>query len=529
MKHSSKKGLKQKEHSRGAASGSVGGSSSSNFKGKEARLPKVPDTAEECTLAFPDLRIVDKNKLHCYSSILSKSKEEMIGMDDLDNLQLELETLLSAVSVRIRDLQGEIVTLTNTDERIKDKKGKLTAGKTMLTKKVDDKSVVKVSKPVKDTKLTITSAVPPIKTKSKSVPPGVDQDVLPENILPDPAVVTDQTKVVVPKNDTPNKFWAYVEAYCSEITADDVKYLEDLIASCEKDAEMMKIPPLGKHYTLRWAEEDLAEERDASAVVKLKRKSTDSSNITINNNSGSGDNQLSSNNNSSSTGASGPKELLKKAEKLCARERIPGPLTQRLISALLEENINITPLQDSGNKLKVEKQSSVVPDQDENPAKRQKLDSSSNATVVDSKGENAVPNYVKKLPLYHTSVCFERRIRRGLEAAGFLDSQQPQEENDEILKEIKKCQEELRNCALHNIGQLKHVLKLAQAEVARNQVRKKLRQTDAEIVEIYRRMAAAKLKKKQVTKKEREQAWKVLKDRETWQKHFESLPSGLLT
>lgn len=34
------------------------------------------------------------------------------------------------------------------------------------------------------------------------------------------------------------------------------------------------------------------------------------------------------------------------------RERIPGPLTQRLISALLEENINITPLQDSGNKLK---------------------------------------------------------------------------------------------------------------------------------------------------------------------------------
>lgn len=56
-----------------------------------------------------------------------------------------------------------------------------------------------------------------------------------------------------------------------------------------------------------------------------------------------------------------------------------------------------------------------------------------------------------------------------------------QEENDEILKEIKKCQEELRNCALHNISQLKHVLKLAQAEVARNQVRKKLRQTDAEV------------------------------------------------
>lgn len=37
-------------------------------------------------------------------------------------------------------------------------------------------------------------------------------------------------------------------------------------------------------------------------------------------------------------------------------------------------------------------------------------------------GENIVPAYLKKLPLYHTSACFERRVRKELEAAGLLDT-----------------------------------------------------------------------------------------------------------
>lgn len=55
---------------------------------------------------------------------MNRTKEEGVGMEDLDKLQLELETLLSAVAVRIRELNNEITTLSTAEER-KDKKGKL--------------------------------------------------------------------------------------------------------------------------------------------------------------------------------------------------------------------------------------------------------------------------------------------------------------------------------------------------------------------------------------------------------------------
>ena len=76
--------------------------------------------------------------------------------------------------------------------------------------------------------------------------------------------------VRVPKNVTPNRFWAMVEPYCAEITPDDIKYLEDQIKNCEDVTEYMKIPALGKPYAEKWAEEDLlSEQRDGSFTFHL--------------------------------------------------------------------------------------------------------------------------------------------------------------------------------------------------------------------------------------------------------------------
>lgn len=60
----------------------------------------------------------------------------------------------------------------------------------------------------------------------------------------------------------PDKFWASVEPYCRPITGDDINYLKDLIRTREEErvSDLYNIPPLGKHYTIRWAEEDGVEQ-----------------------------------------------------------------------------------------------------------------------------------------------------------------------------------------------------------------------------------------------------------------------------
>lgn len=63
------------------------------------------------------------HSIYCVFTVLGRTKEEGIVMDDLDRLQLELETLLSGVAVRIRDLNNEISTLNIAERR--DKKIKL--------------------------------------------------------------------------------------------------------------------------------------------------------------------------------------------------------------------------------------------------------------------------------------------------------------------------------------------------------------------------------------------------------------------
>lgn len=65
----------------------------------------------------------------------------------------------------------------------------------------------------------------------------------------------------MPKNITPGRFWAMVEPYCSEITREDLRFLEDQIKFCEDIGDVMKIPPLGRYYGEKWDEEDLGAEQ----------------------------------------------------------------------------------------------------------------------------------------------------------------------------------------------------------------------------------------------------------------------------
>ena len=74
---------------------------------------------------------------------------------------------------------------------------------------------------------------------------------------------------------------------------------------------------------------------------------------------------------------------------------------------------------------------------------------------------------------------------------------------------------------LHNLHQLKRLLKAAKEELVRQELRNKLAEADAEVMDAYQKISAARSKKKPPSKKERETAWKALKEREVILKELE--------
>ena len=53
-----------------------------------------------------------------------------------------------------------------------------------------------------------------------------------------------------------------------------IQTLEELINGHNDDDEFLKIPPLGRHYSLRWAEDDLMQEQREGSRIGEKKKVT---------------------------------------------------------------------------------------------------------------------------------------------------------------------------------------------------------------------------------------------------------------
>uniref|UniRef100_A0A493T9K4 Transcriptional adaptor 3 n=1 Tax=Anas platyrhynchos platyrhynchos TaxID=8840 RepID=A0A493T9K4_ANAPP len=265
----------------------------------------------------------------------------------------------------------------------------------------------------------------------------------------------------IPKNDAPNRFWASVEPYCADLTNEEVRVLEELLKPPEDEAEHYKIPPLGKHYSQRWAQEDLLEEqkdgaRAAAAADKKK-------------------------------GVLGPlteldtkdvDALLKKSE---AQHEQPedgcpfGPLTQRLLQALVEENI-ISPVEDS-----------PIP---EIAGK----DSGADGAGTSPRSQN------KPFSVPHTK-SLEGRIKEELVAQGLLESEdRPAEDSeDEVLAELRKRQAELKALSAHNRAKKHELLRLAKEELHRQELRQRVRMADNEVMDAFRKIMAARQKKRTPT------------------------------
>jgi len=73
---------------------------------------------KDCPLLFPDLECIDHVKL-CprYTTVLSRSESETLGLEELDGVQVDLETLLNSVGKRLKVLENEIQILQNWQEK----------------------------------------------------------------------------------------------------------------------------------------------------------------------------------------------------------------------------------------------------------------------------------------------------------------------------------------------------------------------------------------------------------------------------
>ncbi|EZA55937.1 hypothetical protein DMN91_011231 [Ooceraea biroi] len=415
--------------------------------GKTAQSSQVnPDTSVETpepTTSQIILKTVDSSRhLPKYMSILKRTADEGVGMEDLDTLQLELEMLLSAVVVRHRVLQDEVANLSSVEERRGDRRSKSGKSVSLVDKKVREEKF----KP----KEANTKSQSPLHTKlfkQKAVRSSASQVAL--NLHEVEGSKSDAPKLLLPKNDTPNKFWASVDPYCTDIMPDDIKLLEELVATHGDISEYKKIPPLGRHYSLMWAHNDLLQEEDAANPNREKKKSrTDVS------------------------------HLISKSDK--KTNSIAGPLTQRLVSALLEENVYVA-----------------------------------NNNTENKLFRDSDPPVLRDLTIQN-SMNLELRMHKELMEQGLLDpdAQKKGQEDDEILAEIKRCQQELSALSNHNVTQLKRLLALAQEESKRQGLKRKISVADNEVIEHYKKLTVAKQRKIPLTKKEQEKAWACLRERE---------------
>ncbi|KAJ2945680.1 hypothetical protein O0L34_g519 [Tuta absoluta] len=451
MHHNSKGRLASKGHDNGKPS-SPGISPYS----KPAKIPGSVSSGKTKVdvCPIPYMKIHDNaTNVPRFTAIAARSADEPIGIDELDALQLELESLLSNTACRVRYFQGEIESI-DTNESKREKKGKA-AGK-QLQYPVKRKFPEDKIKTKEYTKLSNQPKVP--KFKNFSSASGGSHNYANDLVNSDNPVKLELSQFALPKNNMPYKFWNSVDPYCAPVTLDDIKFLESLLAQ-SSNTTLPPIPPLGKHYSEVWADEHLAEDQNAG----------------------------NPNNKTKSSMSPEASSIRKKVEKTADNNMITGPLTQRLVSALMEENV--MPYE--------------VPD----------IKVKQNATTKSS---------------YKNSLTLEKCLRKELVEQGILDPEDlpplTNPADDEILAEIKKCQTELTAVRKDNCRNLKSLIQLCKQEMIRLNLKKQLDQVDMECIEIYKKMVAAKQKKRPITKKEKEDAWKAINEQIRLNKEINALP-----
>lgn len=151
----------------------------------------------------------------------------------------------------------------------------------------------------------------------------------------------------------------------------------------------------------------------------------------------------------------------------CNNAGITGPLTQRLLAALLEENL----LNGRGDILGTSDGVTAMANESNDSCGENNASSANRSSITPISS------------LLKNGIDVELRLKKELIELGILDiSDFPKEKDDEVLSEIKRVRTELESIAEYNLNELKQLRVAAQEEMKRLEIKRKLDLVDQEVI-----------------------------------------------
>ncbi|KAG8186137.1 hypothetical protein JTE90_022725 [Oedothorax gibbosus] len=268
----------------------------------------------------------------------------------------------------------------------------------------------------------------------------------------------------IQKNDAASRFWTFLEPYCAEITQDTIRAIESWMHPQANNEKYQRIPKLGQHFASKWPLEDIIEElkEGSKSVENNKGMFTDSV-----------------------TELAEVEKIINLGLDECKAdpEDQYDSLINRIIYSLVGENL-MTFLDDTMTEV-------------------------CNGDIV----INIKPCLSQTYSVFEADTI-EKRLTKDLHEIGLLELTESQSNgtNDEVLRELKILQGALQPVNEYNTLQKKKLLVSAKAEMAKQELKKKLQEVDAKVMEIYRIVAAAR-RNNSMSKKLEEQVKRTLREK----------------
>jgi transcriptional adapter 3 len=92
------------------------------------------------------------------------------------------------------------------------------------------------------------------------------------------------------------------------------------------------------------------------------------------------------------------------------------------------------------------------------------------------------------------------------------------------LTEIKRVRTELASIAEYNSNELRKLHSAAKDEMKRLEIKRKLDTVDQEIIETYKRVTEAKLKRRPLTKQDRDEIYRLTAEQKKLSDQLEAMP-----